>query len=199
MAGSSAAVSNAATVSNSRLRTSLAHLRGGSKSSLTPLGAAAPGSAVVADVRIASDIGGTFTDVVAERGSQRWTAKVLTTPRGPEEGVMTGIFEVLRKSGLAPQEVGISLHGTTLATNAIIEKRGAVTALVTTKGFRDIVDIGYESRYDQYDLQIEKKRPLTPRSLRFTVAQRHTARGDASAQAIPTTTRFPGISLTARL
>lgn len=65
-----------------------------------------------------------------------------------------------------------------MATNAIIEKRGARTALITTKGFRDIVDIGYESRFDQYDLQIEKKAPLTPRNLRYVVAQRHTALGE---------------------
>jgi N-methylhydantoinase A/oxoprolinase/acetone carboxylase beta subunit/N-methylhydantoinase B/oxoprolinase/acetone carboxylase alpha subunit len=163
--------------STSRLAATLCHLRGGSgsRSVVEPSGAS---TALVNDVRIASDIGGTFTDVVAERGSQRWTAKVLTTPRAPEEGVMQGIFQVLQKSQLRPEEIGICLHGTTLATNAIIEKRGAVTALVTTKGFRDIVDIGYESRYDQYDLQIEKKRPLTPRSLRFTVAQRNSARGD---------------------
>ena len=156
------------------LRLTLGHLCGGGRTRpVEPAGA----SSVAADVRIASDIGGTFTDVVAERGSQRWTAKVLTTPRAPEEGVMQGIFQVLQKSQLRPEEVGIQLHGTTLATNAIIEKRGAVTALVTTRGFRDIVDIGYESRYDQYDLQIEKKRPLTPRSLRFTVSQRHSSRG----------------------
>lgn len=159
------------------LRSTLSHLRGGVgfQPLVEPAGAT---NAVVANVRIASDIGGTFTDVVAERGSERWTAKVLTTPRAPEDGVMQGIFQVLQKSQIRPEEVGIKLHGTTLATNAIIEKRGAVTALVTTKGFRDIVDIGYESRYDQYDLQIEKKRPLTPRSLRFTVSQRHSARGD---------------------
>ncbi len=162
------------------LRSTLAHLRSAGRP-VRPIVPAGSSSEVVADVRIASDIGGTFTDVVAERGSQRWTAKVLTTPRAPEEGVMQGIFQVLQKSQLRPEEVGIKLHGTTLATNAIIEKRGALTALVTTKGFRDIVDIGYESRYDQYDLQIEKKRPLTPRSLRFTVSQRHSARGDELA------------------
>jgi N-methylhydantoinase A len=80
---------------------------------------------------------------------------------------------VVEMAGITPDDVGLMLHGTTLATNAIIEKRGAVTALVTTEGFRDIVDIGYESRFDQYDLEIQKKAPLTPRNLRFGVAQRH--------------------------
>ena len=142
--------------------------------------AAAPAVAATTSghVRVASDIGGTFTDVVLERGAERWTAKVLTTPRAPEQAVMTGIAQALAKASIEPSEIGLHLHGTTLATNSIIEKRGAVTALLTTKGFRDIVDIGYESRYDQYDLQIEKKPPLTPRSLRFVAAQRHTARGE---------------------
>ena len=162
--------------SRMRLRATLDHLRSGAGAGVAPAPSGS-NTAIVADVRIASDIGGTFTDVVAERGFERWTAKVLTTPRAPEEGVMQGIALVLQKSQIRPEEVGVKLHGTTLATNAIIEKRGAVTALVTTKGFRDIVDIGYESRFDQYDLQIQKKAPLTPRSLRFGVAQRHSARG----------------------
>ena len=122
--------------------------------------------------RIAVDIGGTFTDVVLERDSRLATAKVLTTPEAPEEGALSGIAMVLREAGIPPAAVSLVIHGTTLATNAIIERKGAVTALVTTEGFRDVVEIGYESRYDQYDIMIEKPVPLVPRVRRLTVPER---------------------------
>ncbi len=122
--------------------------------------------------RLAVDIGGTFTDVVLEAGTARATAKVLTTPTAPEAGVMAAVREAMAGAGVSPGEVGLILHGTTLATNAIIERRGAVTALVTTEGFRDIIEVGYESRYDQYDLMIDKPVPLVPRHLRLTVPER---------------------------
>ncbi len=127
--------------------------------------------------RLAVDIGGTFTDVVLEAGGRRVTAKVLTTPARPEDGVMTALGEVLSDAGLAPGDVGLILHGTTLATNAILERRGAVTAFITTAGFRDILEVGYESRYDQYDLMIEKVAPLVPRHLRLPVGERVNAQG----------------------
>jgi len=123
------------------------------------------------DVRMAVDIGGTFTDVVLDRGSERITRKVLTTPR-PEEGVLSGARRVLGDAGLHFSDIDVFIHGTTLATNAIIERRGARTALIATDGFRDTLDIATESRYDQYDLTIEKPQPLVPRSLRFTVPER---------------------------
>src|ERR1051325_1314836 len=123
------------------------------------------------DVRMAVDIGGTFTDVVLDRGSERITRKVLTTPR-PEEGVLDGARLVLGDAGLHFSDIDVFIHGTTLATNAIIERRGARTALTATDGFRDTLDIATESRYDQYDLTIEKPQPLVPRSLRFTVPER---------------------------
>src|SRR3954454_19937470 len=123
------------------------------------------------DVRMAVDIGGTFTDIVLDRGSERITRKVLTTPR-PEEGVLGGARLVLCDAGLHFSDIDVFVHGTTLATNAIIERRGARTALIATDGFRDTLDIANESRYDQYDLTIEKPRPLVPRSLRFTVPER---------------------------
>src|ERR1700750_3030544 len=123
------------------------------------------------DVRMAVDIGGTFTDGVLDRGSGRLPRKVLTTRR-PEEGVLSGARLVLADAGLHFSDIDVFVHGTTLATNAIIERRGARTALIATDGFRDVLDIATESRYDQYDLTIEKPRPLVPRSLRFTVPER---------------------------
>src|SRR5262249_40550714 len=124
------------------------------------------------DVRMAVDIGGTFTDVVLERGAKLLTRKVLTTSDRPEEGVLAGARLVLAEAGLHFSDIDVFIHGTTLATNAIIERRGARTALIATEGFRDVLDIATESRYDQYDLAIEKPRPLVPRSLRFTVPER---------------------------
>ena len=128
-------------------------------------------------IRLAADIGGTFTDVVLDAGGQRRTRKVLTTPAAPEDGVLEGISLVLGDAGLQFSDIDVFVHGTTLATNAIIERRGAKTALIATEGFRDILEIGTESRYDQYDLKLEKPQPLVPRSLRFTVPERMDARG----------------------
>ncbi len=129
------------------------------------------------EARIAVDIGGTFTDIVLERGGQRWTGKVLTTPQRPAEGFMTAIRHILADTGLAPGEIAGIIHGTTLGTNALIERKGARTAFLTTGGFRDILEIGYENRFDQYDLMIEKPAPLVPRDLRFTVPERVDASG----------------------
>ena len=121
---------------------------------------------------IAVDIGGTFTDVVLEHGARRVTVKTPTTPSAPAEGVMNGLAAVLAEAGLSPADVGLLLHGTTLATNAILERKGAVTALLTTEGFRDVLEIGYETRFDQYDLFLEKPAPLVPRARRFPVRER---------------------------
>jgi N-methylhydantoinase A len=128
-------------------------------------------------IRLAVDIGGTFTDVVVEANGKRHTKKVLTTPRAPEQGVMDGIISLLGEAGLPLDRVGVIIHGTTLATNAIIERKGAPTALIATSGFRDTVDIADESRYDQYDIYIDKPKPLVPRALRFTVAERMDVEG----------------------
>ena len=129
--------------------------------------------------RIGVDIGGTFTDVVLERGTARHSIKVLTTPAEPERAVLDGIGAVMKAAGLAPGEVGLVIHGTTLITNALIERKGAKTALVTTEGFRDVLEMGTESRFEQYDLAIEKPAPLIPRRLRFSVPERISAAGDA--------------------
>ncbi len=127
--------------------------------------------------RLAVDIGGTFTDVVVEAGGRRTTAKLLTTPAAPERAVLQAIEQVLQAAGLRPGDVALVIHGTTLATNAVIERKGAVTALITTEGFRDVLAIADESRFDQYDIHLVKTAPLIPRELRLTVPERVTADG----------------------
>ena len=127
--------------------------------------------------RLAADIGGTFTDVVLEHAGRRHSAKVLTTPRAPEEGMLEGIARVLDDAALRPRDVGVLIHGTTLATNALIERKGAKTALLTTAGFRDVLEMGYEKRYEHYDLELELPAPLVPRELRFPIEERVTAKG----------------------
>src|ERR1044071_3921247 len=103
-------------------------------------------------VRIAADIGGTFTDVVLQRGRERWTRKLLTTHGAPERAMLEGIAAVLAEAKLTPSDVEVLLHGTTLATNALIERKGARTAFITTAGFRDVLEMGFEKRYEHYDL-----------------------------------------------
>src|SRR3569833_3062926 len=130
-----------------------------------------------AEVRLAVDIGGTFTDIVLDVGQDRKTRKLLTTPQRPEQAVLDGKRLILADARAHISDIDVFIHGTTLATNAIIERRGAKTALIATEGFRDVLDIGTESRYDQFDLSIDKPKPLAPRSLRFTVPERTDAHG----------------------
>ena len=122
--------------------------------------------------RLAVDIGGTFTDLALEAGGKRTTVKVLTTQAAPERGVMEGFRTIIQAAGVAPSDIELIIHGTTLATNAIIERKGARTALITTEGFRDVIAMGNESRYDQYDLNIVLPEPLVPRYLRLPVPER---------------------------
>lgn len=128
--------------------------------------------------RLSADIGGTFTDVVLEHGPQRWSRKLLTTHAMPEQGLLLGVAEILQESGISAGDVDWFVHGTTLATNAILERCGARTALITTQGFRDVLEIGYEGRFDPMDLALVKQKPLIPRELRFTVVERISAAGD---------------------
>ena len=130
-----------------------------------------------APLRVASDIGGTFTDVAVEDGTTRYTAKVLTTPRAPEEGVLDGLAAALEKAGKEITDVDVFLHGTTLATNALIERKGATLAFVTTEGFRDVLETGYEKRFEQYDVFMDRPPPLVPRHRRLTVTERMAADG----------------------
>jgi N-methylhydantoinase A len=123
--------------------------------------------------RLAVDIGGTFTDVVLEQGSgTRVTTKLLTTYDHPGRAVLDGIDEVLDKAGMGPGEVGLIIHGTTLATNALIQRSGAKTALLTTEGHRDALEMAHEDRFEQYDVMIDRPRPLVPRHLRLPVRER---------------------------
>ena len=122
--------------------------------------------------RLAIDIGGTFTDVALEAGGPPVTTKVLTTPAAPELGVLAGVHKVLKIAGAAPSAVRLVIHGTTLATNAIIERRGARTALIVTSGHRDALEMARENRFEQYDIGIDRPEPLVPRRLRLPVPER---------------------------
>ena len=127
--------------------------------------------------RLAVDIGGTFTDVAVEHNGACHTGKVLTTPDDPVRAVLDGARLALSRAGLAPRDVGAVIHGTTLATNALIERRGATVGAIVTAGFRDILEIACERRYDQYDLYIEKPDTLVPRERVATVTERVSATG----------------------
>jgi len=129
------------------------------------------------DIKIAIDIGGTFTDVVVENGNIQFSQKVLTTHEAPEQGVMQGVISALGQNNVEPSSVGLVIHGTTLATNALIERKGAKTALITTEGFRDSVEMAYEHRFEQYDVYMERPAPLAPREWRYTVPERIAADG----------------------
>ena len=131
-----------------------------------------------AEARIAVDVGGTFTDVALERGPTLHTAKTLTTADAPERGVLDAIHKVMGLAGLEPGAVTTVIYGTTLATNLLIERKGSPTALVTTEGFRDTIEMRNENRYEQYDLGIDLPEPLVPRRLRLPVAERLNARGE---------------------
>lgn len=131
-----------------------------------------------AHVRLAVDVGGTFTDTVLLVGNQRHTSKVLTTPAAPENGVIQGVRDILDAAGITLADVDLFILGTTLATNALIERKGARTALITTAGFRDLVEIGWEDRFAQYDIFLDKPAPLVPRYLRFGVPERIDSRGE---------------------
>ena len=128
-------------------------------------------------VSLAIDIGGTFTDAVLEHNKHRSTAKVLTTKDSPEAGFLAAAKKVLRISNLAPKDVDFIIHGTTLATNAIIERKGAKTALLTTDGFTDSLEIAYEHRFEQSDLFMERPKALVPRHLRLAIKERIAADG----------------------
>ena len=128
--------------------------------------------------RIGIDVGGTFTDVALEAGGRRFTSKVLTTTDDPAVACMQALEEGLVRSGIGPCDVDVIIHGTTLATNAILERKGATTSLVTTEGFRDTIEMGTEGRPEQYEINIVKPRPLVPRRRRFTVAERLNSRGE---------------------
>ncbi|MBW3096048.1 hydantoinase/oxoprolinase family protein [Pseudohoeflea sp. DP4N28-3] len=129
-------------------------------------------------IRMGVDIGGTFTDVVLEKGCEQHSTKVLTTYAAPENAIIDGMHQVCAKAGVDPSAIEQIIHGTTLATNALIERRGAKTALITTEGFRDVIEMRTESRFEQYDLNLNLPDPLLPRQMRFTVPGRVNAKGE---------------------
>jgi N-methylhydantoinase A len=128
--------------------------------------------------RVGIDIGGTFTDLLlVGEGGRVVIAKTLTTPGDPSLAVENALRPLFENRTIGPGEHGTLLHGTTLVTNALIERKGAPTALLTTAGFRDAVEIGREHRYELYDLNLELPKPLVPRHLRFDVPERIAADG----------------------
>src|SRR3990167_2760196 len=128
--------------------------------------------------RVGVDIGGTFTDLllVGEEGTAV-IGKTLTTPGDPSLAVETALSQALANGVAKPGEHGTLVHGTTLVTNALIERKGPLTALLTTAGFRDALEIGREHRYELYDLNLELPKPLVTRHLRFDVPERIAADG----------------------
>ena len=129
--------------------------------------------------RIGVDIGGTFTDVVLwdGRSDRMVLEKLLTTPDDPSRAVLQGVGRVLADAEITAKQLSMVIHGTTLVANALIERKGAATALITTAGFRDVLEIGREWRYDLFNLDIEMPRPLVSRPLRFEVKERIDAHG----------------------
>ena len=124
------------------------------------------------------DIGGTFTDVVLEIGDALFSNKVLTTYAAPEAAILDGLAQVCAKAGIVPAQIARIIHGTTLATNALIERRGARTGFITTQGFRDVIEMRTESRFEQYDLNLTLPLPLIARNHRHTVLERVDAGGN---------------------
>lgn len=129
-------------------------------------------------VKLGVDIGGTFTDSVVEARGRLYSTKVLTTYAAPENAILEGLAQVCAKAGIAPSAITHVIHGTTLATNALIERRGAKTAFITTKGFRDVIEMRTESRFEQYDLDLTLPPPLLARNHRYIVDERISASGE---------------------
>ena len=146
-------------------------------------------------IRLGVDIGGTFTDVVLELpegnapskvraedvchdSPTQYSTKVLTTYSAPENAIIAGMHQVCQKAGIQASDIEQIIHGTTLATNALIERRGAKTALITTQGFRDVIEMRTESRFEQYDLNLSLPQPLLPRQRRYTLNERIDAGGE---------------------
>ena len=129
-------------------------------------------------VRVGVDIGGTFTDVVLEHPGGLSTCKVLTNYAQPEQAILDGIQIAVDKAGINSQDIGQVIHGTTLVTNALIQRRGAKLAFITTEGFRDVIEMRSENRFEQYDLNLTLPIPLVAREHRFTLNERIGAKGD---------------------
>src|SRR5687767_3319450 len=128
--------------------------------------------------RVGFDVGGTFTDLVLQSpAGELTTGKRLTTYPDPSEACLAGLDALLARGGVAWADIGQAVHGTTLGSNIVIERKARGVGLLTTRGFRDVLIIGREKRYQVYDLQIEKPRPLVPRRLIGEVTERVLADG----------------------
>lgn len=128
--------------------------------------------------RVAFDVGGTFTDVVLEApDGQLLTDKVLTTYPDPSEGCLRGLDAIMNQAGTDFSQVVEAVHGTTLGSNVVIERKGVGIGLLTTDGFRDVLHLGRQKRYQIYDLQLEKPDPLVDRDAVFTISERMLADG----------------------
>ncbi|HMF55100.1 MAG TPA: hydantoinase/oxoprolinase family protein [Pyrinomonadaceae bacterium] len=127
-------------------------------------------------VRVGVDTGGTFTDFVFQRGGRLRVFKLASTPEDPSLAITEGLRRVAKESGARLREIEV-VHGTTVGTNALLQRRGARTALVTTAGFEDVLEIGRQARPALYDLNAEKGAPLVPDAMRFGVRERVTADG----------------------
>ncbi|HRR07909.1 MAG TPA: hydantoinase/oxoprolinase family protein [Rhodothermales bacterium] len=125
-------------------------------------------------MKLGIDIGGTFTDLVLldEASGRMVFAKTLTTYPDPSLGILNGVQQILQNAAVSLADVQTIVHGTTLVTNAVIERKGAKTALLTTKGFEDVLEIGREMRYDIYDIHLTMPQPLVSRALRVGIAER---------------------------
>ena len=132
----------------------------------------------MANAHLAADIGGTFTDIAVTHRGALFTCKVPTVPDAPEEGIFRGVRQAMADTGLTPADFSLIVHGTTLATNALIERKGAKTAMLVTDGFRDAVEMAYENRFEQYDIFMDKPPPLVPREFRYGVPERVDAKGN---------------------
>ena len=129
-------------------------------------------------IRVGVDIGGTFTDVALTHPGGLSTCKVLTNYTQPEQAILDGIAIAAREAGVALEQIGQVIHGTTLVTNALIERRGAKLAFITTEGFRDVIEMRSENRFEQYDLNLVLPEPLVPREDRLKLNERIGPKGD---------------------
>lgn len=130
------------------------------------------------DIRVGVDIGGTFTDVALDHPGGTATCKVLTDYAEPERAILKGIEIAAQNARIPLSDIGQVIHGTTLVTNALIERRGANMAFITTEGFRDVIEMRSENRFEQYDLNLQLPKPLVPRKHRFTLNERVGPKGD---------------------
>lgn len=129
-------------------------------------------------IRVGVDIGGTFTDVALEKGGEIFSSKVLTNYTQPEQAIIDGIAKAAEAADISLSQIDTVIHGTTLATNSLIERRGAHTAFITTEGFRDVIEMRTESRFEQYDLNIILPAPLIPRHDRYEIGGRLAVSGE---------------------